>query len=118
MKKKTKNNLDKLWSEAVKVKAKYKCEFCGKVKGLNSHHIFSRSNMCVRFDIENGVCLCVSHHVFGNMSAHKSPLEFAEWLKGKRGKKWYNNLRKRASEICKFTKKDEEEIKRKLEKLL
>lgn len=110
MNKKIKNKLDTLWSKIVKLRAGNKCEYCSKKEGLNSHHIFSRSNMCVRWDLENGVCLCVSHHVFGNMSAHKAPLEFAEWLKTERGEKWYNDLRRRASKICKFTEIEQKKM--------
>ena len=88
--------LDDWWSEEVKVRAGYKCEFCGGESRLNSHHIYSRSNRSVRWDVSNGVCLCVSHHVFGNMSAHKSPMEFSEWLKIHRGEEWSYELTKKA----------------------
>ena len=101
MTKKETNKLDKLWAEAVKLRADNKCEWCGKMSGLNSHHIFSRSNRTVRHDPDNGVCLCVSHHVFGNQSAHKSPVEFIEWLRNRRGEAWYEVLRGRANIISK-----------------
>lgn len=97
MTKKETNKLDKLWSKLVRLKAKNKCEYCYKKERLNSHHIFSRSNRSTRWDVNNGVCLCVGHHTFGNMSAHKAPLEFAEWLKEKRGEQWYNELRMKVS---------------------
>jgi hypothetical protein len=87
---------DKVWADSVKEKAGYRCEVCGKVEGLNSHHIFSRSNYTVRHDINNGICLCVAHHVFGNWSAHKSPVEFVEWIKDNRGINWYEELRAKA----------------------
>lgn len=92
----TLGSVDKLWSILVKLNAGGKCEYCGKYEGLNSHHIFSRSNRATRWDEQNGVCLCVSHHVFGTFSAHKAPIEFAEWLKEKRGEQWYEALRIRA----------------------
>lgn len=111
-------NLDTLWSKKVKEKAGNKCEVCGKETGLNSHHIFSRSNKRVRWDLDNGICVCVLHHVFGLFSAHKSPIEFAEWLKEKRGEKWYNILREKARfnvmQNSKRTKEDEEEIRKTL----
>lgn len=78
-----------------------RCEFCGSTKRLNAHHIFSRSNFTVRWDIDNGVCLCVSHHTFGNQSFHKSPAEMLEWIREKRGEEWYEGLRKKACEIVK-----------------
>jgi len=91
--------LDKLWAEFIKLRAGSKCEYCGKPDGLNSHHIFSRSNGSVRWEPDNGISLCVSHHVFGNFSAHKSPIEFVEWIKKVRGKDWYSRLRKKAVKI-------------------
>ncbi len=87
-----KKTVDKIWSEAVKEKAGHKCEYCGAIKYLNSHHIFSRSNHTTRWDIDNGICLCAKHHVLGNFSAHKAPLEFSEWIKEIRGEKWFNEL--------------------------
>lgn len=101
VKKATSKQCDDLWTNLVKIKAKYRCEYCKSPAGLNSHHIFSRSNRSTRWDDENGVSLCVSHHTFGNFSAHKAPLEFAEWLKEKRGEVWYNALRRKASGVYK-----------------
>lgn len=93
--------MDNQWSRIVKIRGGNKCEYCGKTEGLNSHHLFSRTNMNTRWDVENGICVCVSHHIWGNFSAHKSPIEFIEWLKTKRSEEWYTDLRKRASEIYK-----------------
>ncbi len=108
--KKTKNvTLDNLWRDAVKFRAGMKCEYCGKTTGLNSHHIFSRSNKKVRWDINNGICLCVLHHVFGQFSAHKSPLEFAEWLKTVRSEKWYCELLEKARFNAKYIKMTKED---------
>lgn len=84
---------DLLWANLVKLLANEKCEYCGKDSGLNSHHIFSRSNFAVRWDTDNGVCLCAGHHILQNFSAHKAPLDFAEWLRDKRGQEWYDTLR-------------------------
>jgi hypothetical protein len=88
--------VDSLWALAVRLRANNHCEYCGDTSGLNSHHIFSRSNKSTRWDLNNGICLCVSHHVFGNFSAHKAPLEFAEWIKELRGEEWYRDLRFKA----------------------
>lgn len=104
-------NLDNLWSQIVKARAGGKCEVCGVTKSLNSHHIFSRSNRSVRWDLNNGVCVCVSHHVFGLFSAHKSPIEFSEWLKEKRGIVWYEALREKAKKSVQFTLEDKESIR-------
>lgn len=110
---------DKIWSLEVKRRAGNKCEYCGKDHGLNSHHVFSRSNRIVRWDLDNGVCVCVLHHVFGLFSAHKSPIEFIEWLKEKRGIEWYERLRIKAREISKqSTEELTEEMKRRTKEIL
>jgi hypothetical protein len=93
--------LDVLWSQVVKLRAKGMCEKCGRKEYLNSHHIFSRSNFSTRWDIDNGIALCPTHHTLGNDSAHKCGIEFAEWLKDKRGEEWYKKLRFRAHQIYK-----------------
>lgn len=110
-----KKTLDELWSKIVKDRAGNKCEYCGKTEYLNSHHIFSRSNHSVRWDVENGVCLCAGHHVLSSFSAHKAPLEFAEWLKETRGEGWYDELRRKAKKPA--PKIDYLEVKNSLEEL-
>jgi hypothetical protein len=112
-----KRTLDDIWSEIIKIKAGNKCEFenCTKTTYLNSHHIFSRTNLSLRWDINNGICLCSGHHLLKNDSAHKAPIEFIEWLKIKRGENWYNYLRKKYRENSK--KIDYLEIKKELEKI-
>jgi len=98
----------------VKERAGYKCEYCGKTEYLNSHHVFSRTNYSVRWDVNNGVCLCAGHHVLGNFSAHKAPLEFADWLKGERGEKWYDKLLLKAKKVV--PSMDLEQVKKDLVK--
>lgn len=92
---------DKNWSYMVKELAGNKCEYCGATEHLNSHHIFSRSNHLLRWDLTNGVCICAKHHVFSTeFSAHKTPTEFVEFIKEKRGLVWYENLRKKAKSVA------------------
>lgn len=98
--------LDDLWSLLIRVKAGNMCEFCGKVGILNSHHIYSRSNKSIRWDEQNGICLCVTHHTFGNFSAHKAPTDFIDWIISDRGELWMSNLNIKANTITKFTDAD------------
>ena len=92
--------LDAKWSLEVKKKAGFKCEFSGKTDFLNSHHIFSRSNRTVRHDLDNGVCLSSGHHTLSSeFSAHKTPVEYIEWIKEYRGLAWYKRLRRKARAI-------------------
>ena len=108
------DKLDKLWSEEVKSTGK--CEYCGKTTYLNSHHIFSRTNYSVRWDIENGICLCSGHHtLISSFSAHKSPMEFTIYIKEKRGEEWFNRLRRKAKQVVKYSNTDLQEMIEKLE---
>ena len=108
--------IDSLWSKAVKVRADYKCEYCGRTDTLNSHHIFSKSNRAVRWDLANGICLCALHHALGNFSAHKAPLEFAEWIRNKRGEEWYQELRAKSNTIVKLSNANKVQIASELRK--
>jgi len=110
--------LDRLWRDAIHVRADRKCEYCGKESHINAHHIFSRSNFSVRWDVDNGIALCAGHHVFGNFSAHKSPVEFVEWLKEKRGERWYEELRMKARKINGNMEELKNSSKEALEKML
>jgi hypothetical protein len=112
--------LDAAWSELVKLRANYQCEVCGKTKNLNSHHIWSRIRKSVRWDVQNGVCLCVGCHV-GPKSAHKDPMWFADWIRRKRGEDWYNMMTLRANSTGKRMKFEKElllkELKKEIRKL-
>ena len=94
-----------LWSEAIKVKYDYKCAYCGKTDKqvrLNSHHIFSKRHKATRYDLDNGICLCVQHHKFNTFSAHESP-EFVLWMVDFIGKEKYDKLKIKANQIKKYT---------------
>jgi len=94
----TKKELDSHFADLVKERAGYACEIpgCGKEDGLVSHHIIGRRNLNVRWDLDNGVCLCTAHHIWGKHSAHENPLFFIEIMLDLRGKIWYNRLKKKA----------------------
>ena len=102
--------IDEAWAKIVKLRAGMKCEYCGKTTYLNSHHVYSRSKRSTRWDLSNGVSLCVGHHTFGEWSAHKNPIEFIEWIKEKRGQDWYNALRLQANTHLKLTKLEKQNI--------
>lgn len=108
--------LDIAWSRLVKLRAGGKCEYCGKSSPLNSHHIYSRSKKSTRWDVDNGICLCVGHHTFSSeFSAHKTPLEFLEWLIGYKGQDWVDNLRIRANQTVKLHKHEKEDMLKKMQ---
>lgn len=85
---------DDLRSKLVKIRAGFKCEYCWGTKYLNSHHIFTRNNYSTRYDLDNGICLCSKHHTLdSNFSAHKTPMEFSEWIMEERGRERYDRLK-------------------------
>ncbi len=114
MKKTLSNKLDKAWSN--KIKEYGMCEVCHKLKPLNAHHFYSRSIRIIRWDVDNGFCLCVGCHVFSSkFSAHKTPAEFVEWAIEKRGIQWYEELKKKKNSTIKIYDKDYKNI---LEKII
>ena len=89
MKKKiSKRKLDALWSTSIKTRAGNRCEICGKVAPLNSHHLFSRRYLALRWELDNGICLCVNHHFI----AHQCPLEFNMMIEKIRPVDWIAKL--------------------------
>ena len=105
MKKSNIKKLEKSWSE--KVRQYGMCEKCHKLSPLNAHHFYSRSVRSVRWDTDNGFCLCVGCHTFSShFSAHKTPAEFVEWAIERRGKKWYDSLKKRKNQTVKYIDDD------------
>ena len=76
---------DSLWS--LKIRSGGVCHMAGfgvdtKGKGvectgnLEAAHIKSRRYLCLRYDMQNGVCLCSAHHRL----AHNHPDLFIRWI--------------------------------------
>jgi len=73
--KKIRNRCLKLWKECVKLRAHNKCEapLCPVTKKLNAAHIEDyNTHRFLRYDLNNGLCLCPFHHKWGADSAHNS----------------------------------------------
>lgn len=96
---------DKLWSVKVKEIQGYKCAVTGLSNDeeiLNSHHIEARSNLALRWDVINGICLSCGTHTFRKDSAHKSTVWFYEWLLENRPGV-INHIRKHRQDEVKIT---------------
>lgn len=107
--------LDDAWSLLVKLEAGLKCEYCNVQSPLNSHHIFSRSNVSTRWSITNGICLCVGHHTMSSkFSAHKTPTEFTKWIYTYKGDNYMDNLALEARRTVKFSVNEKIELLTKL----
>lgn len=98
--------LDDLW--ASKIKKRGRCERCGSLNNLSAHHIVGRISRKLRWELENGVCLCFSCHRL----AHDNPEKFKEWLVKNRD---YDKLVQIGSQICKLSDKEKEAYVKKLE---
>lgn len=95
-KKKLKDKCDLLWSKIIKNIGE--CEKChSRTKALNSAHIMSRRYLQTRWDLENGLCLCVGCHFW----AHQNPIEFTHWVEEYLGEDIIEKLRKKANYIGK-----------------
>ena len=75
--------LHKLWRAGVLLKDNGYCQICGPDKYnkvLNAHHLIPKEFKEYRWDVDNGMILCVNHHTLGRFSAHKNPFWFVHWL--------------------------------------
>jgi len=91
---------DKAWALKVKERDGFKCIVCGSKLYLNSHHLFPRERKDTKFDLSNGVTLCVKHHMFSRiLSAHNNPIEFFLWLQKNRIEQWNYILKRSLNEI-------------------
>ncbi len=72
-----------LWSKIVRMKGY--CEMCGRTDlRLNAHHLIRKDYRFFRHNLENGICLCASCHIFNTppkISAHGTPIAFDDWLR-------------------------------------
>jgi len=69
------NKADKLFS--AKIRARGACQLCGKKDDtLQCAHIISRSNLHLRYNEKNALCLCAGDHLFW----HRNPLSAIRWL--------------------------------------
>ena len=102
-----KKKLDKIFSLIVRKRG-----YCAKCdtteyKKLQCAHIFSRSRLSVRWDLDNAICLCFKDHFHW---AHREPILFAEFVKNYLGRVRYNALKQKASMIKKWTLEDLKEL--------
>ena len=90
--------LDKLFSQYVRSRAKWRCERCGTqytppTSALHCSHFWGRSNLKVRWDAENANAHCYGCHQY--LGSH--PVEFREWKLKQLGKAKFENLNRRAN---------------------
>lgn len=100
---------DKLWSLAIRQRDG-SCRRCGRTKPeviLHAAHVISRRYKAIRWDLRNGICLCMGCHHW----AHKQPVEFDWWVQELIGKELYESLRTEAlNYVNRVEKIDLEEV--------
>ena len=74
-----------LWKTLIKLRAGYVCEHCGSTHVMQGHHIISSTEWNLRFDEENGICLCRVCHIFW---LKQYPIDYVKWL----NEKWPGRL--------------------------
>ena len=81
------NKADQLWSYAVKDDWSWRCAVCREqaIDKLNSHHLIPKSRSSAhRYTLQNGICLCQSHHLFDPYCSPHSDggeIGWVEWLR-------------------------------------
>ena len=94
-----KNKLDRICGEIVRGRGR--CQRCGKTENLQTAHIFGRTYLNTRWDIDNNLlCLCPDCHI---NFAHKCPLLFTEFVKKLFGEERYELLKESHNQIYKPT---------------
>ena len=87
---------DKLFSQYLRKKRGYKCEYDGRFFeggiGLTVSHFHGRRKESVRFDEENCDILCFVHHQY----FEENPLEYVGWKKKRMSEQAFKLLTIRA----------------------
>ena len=110
----------KLWADIVRERAGWRCEYpdCDiHATQLHPHHFYSRRHAAIRYDPDNGLCLCSHHHTMGSFSAHHDP-DFKDRIisTGVRTPEWNDKLREKRNMIVKNNKAFKEDAYEKLKK--
>ena len=94
------DELDKLLSQYVRLKANGICSKCLQYKGykgLQVAHFIGRRYRSTRYDEANVCPLCF----FCHQHFHENPLEFVEWFRARLGERDFSLLQARARQIGK-----------------
>lgn len=91
---------DKEWASKVKDRDGWRCVICGGNNRLNAHHIIPREIPDTKFLVDNGISLCVSHHMFSRkISAHNNPLAFFMWMEENRPEQMFK-IKRECRDLC------------------
>ena len=98
----TRKRLDALLRQAVLLRDGNTCRRCGAGKksgrggGIQAAHILPKGTWrSMRYDMENGIALCASCHIYGKGAWHKDPDAAIRWATKHLGKNFIARLRER-----------------------
>jgi len=84
---------DELFSKLVRARDGH-CQWPGCTSTtIYTHHIFSRRYLQTRWDMENGISLCIYHH---SLQAHGDPENFRDFVIKRMGQQRFMALKARA----------------------
>ncbi len=111
-----KDQLENLWKEYCLERDKY-CQYCGSKDNLQVHHIVSRKNNSVKYDVENGITLCKRCHSRISLNP-TARIEFMIWYIKKYSLEKLEYLQMKSKEIKQWKISElEEEIENLKEKI-
>ena len=98
-----KKKADNEWKRVIRERDLYACRYCQETeKQLHAHHIIGRRITQIRYNLDNGLLLCASHHTLGKFSAHENSIGFNEWIKEEIGEELYEALKAESYKINKL----------------
>jgi len=111
------------WTPLIKMRAKNKCELCGRgkpqISQLHAHHIERKTSHFMRLSLDNGICLCGGCHmsIHGQNGLGKQD-EARERLDKVRGKKFIEDLKQLKFTAPKLSKSELEDRRKHYKNLI
>ena len=88
-KRKLANKADLLWKLRIKELCGDRCEVCGEPASPPHHYIPKSRNALLRYDLNNGVPLCIKCHYIIHFDVNPDRIrEVAQKIRDNRGKEW------------------------------
>jgi hypothetical protein len=73
---------ENIWRQIIRLPCECdRCERKGKIQWFDAAHVFTREIPSLKFELDNGVCLCRLCHRWWQHNGHEA--DFIEWFKGK-----------------------------------
>ena len=101
-KRKLRDECDDLWKQIILKRYDYVCELCGEDWRLTAHHYYFKGSVShLRYELDNGICLCGKCHASLHWKGNDQKLVEDKIVK-LRGTKWINRLKKKRANKPKY----------------